>query len=1138
MFQICQVNISGLSKHSHIALDKYSHQLGNDVLVIQETLVKPKDDSSQNPKFTNLDSFYLKNDRGVSTHIKSTLLPQRITQLEDNFTDAIWTCFTFNSTLTLIGNVYSNPNMPSNNIHATLNNIANGLEYAKKYKIKNVIILGDFNCRHRKWSDLVSNKNGEILDKYMSDNTLSCLSPNAYTFSQSNGGSVIDLAFVSADVSKIYHSSSVDQNIELFSGAPQKGHFPAVHQFKTTNIQPKKGDTTLIYKDLKNTDWSKWTSVLNSKLHQANLLNSTDARCLWENMRKLITDTNDEVMPVKKITEHSKPFWNSKLTDLSHIVRRAKDAMSKRSTPSNINRYKEAKYNFSSELIKAKNCWIKSELEHLNVVDSKIFWAKYKKSIVGDSREGLGNLEEGGVIHTDTGEKENILFNTFFTGSHMDNASFDSAFEDKINKLYSDVISEGQESSSKITLNSEISSTTIDDDPLNDDISLEEIYAAIKHQKSTVRSFDSDNIHPIMLKHLPTIAISILCKMFNLVLSEYHWVWDVSHVVFIRKDGKPNYLKAVAYRPISISSYIGKIMERIIERRIRVHCKLEDILDDEQEGFRSSRNTTRYLYKLVANLKESQRKNFTSFLLCIDFEKAFDSVWLKGLIVKLYNWNIRGKILLLINSFLQNRKVKLIVNKTLGAARTCGRFGLPQGSVLSPLLFIMFISDMFDLHNSGINISTLCKEHSTVYKYADDGSVLIMHKDPKICNILAQELCDHISHWCFLWKLIVNCDQNKTECLVIKPKKRNNFNWTDLVELKISGKTVRFEKSTKILGLNIDDKLEFDLHAGKTLSRCWFTWHKITRYTNRHFGLNISSMVILFKSVVLTKLLYASPVWLDKNNIGRFKDFYARVCLKISGATHYAPQGITLLAVGVEPLSLLYKVICIKFVLKALSSDDNMKGLIYQIEGSRSHPFYNHILLTKNYLSMKSEFIVNQRQYYQHCSLLMLYQSQVFYNKSDIMKLKLRYWNDYFSSEADLKSRKLMNAEMLDDNQCYIYSNDNTLVESTLLHKTLFPRYSKRSTDTKVMSLLHGHDLSFRSFKYAIGKISNPNCEICVEEKDDNIHQLLLCPRFNCHYRNLLKGLSTAPSIAQGILSQHNLTHLEGLRKMAQIIFH
>ena len=149
--------------------------------------------------------------------------------------------------------------------------------------------------------------------------------------------------------------------------------------------------------------------------------------------------------------------------------------------------------------------------------------------------------------------------------------------------------------------------------------------------------------------------------------------------------------------------YVRKLFERIIERGIRHNCELDDILNDEQDGFRCVRNTTRYLYKLKAFRREAQKKKFTAFLLCIDFEKAFVSIWLKELVVKLLQWKIQGNVLMLINSFLFNRTVQLMVNSNLGSIRKCNGYGVPQGPVLSPLIFIMFISGMLHIKNSPLN---------------------------------------------------------------------------------------------------------------------------------------------------------------------------------------------------------------------------------------------------------------------------------------------------------------------------------------------------------------------------------------------------------------------------------------------------
>ena len=1118
MLQICQINISGLSKRSCIALEKYNHSLGNDILAIQETLVDPHEVKKLPPTLANMTSFYCKNDRGVSLSVKSHLLPQRISELEDKIADAVWATFNIDSRVILIGNFYVNPNSPSNNSKAAFANINNALLYARKFNLKDVMILGDFNSRHEKWADSTTNKQGKLLDDFMTINNLIGLSPNTFTFRSLNGGSVIDLAFASATISKQYHSSSVDEEVELFSGAPIRGHLPVIHQFDVFYSKNHQKEVPSTYKDLKNTDWSHWQTELSLLLSNIDMSKQSEPEILWKIIKDAITETNERVMPTKVISRHSKPFWSKELSNLSLINRKAKAKMSSKSSPSNIANYEDTKTKFSEELIRSKNCWIREKLENLNVSESKIFWKNYKRSIVGESRESLGNLVETNVIYTSVKDKENILFNTFFTGAHLSKTSFDTSFEEDIDKNLK-LFTQREPKRSPV-----LSNTC--EDRLNEEISLNEVYEAIENQKCSVKSFDNDNFHPYMLKNLPPTAVECLCRLFNMSLASKIWLWNISNVAFIKKAGKSSYLKAGSYRPISISSYFGKLFEKVIDSRLRSHCDIERSLDDEQEGFRCCRNTTRYLYKMIANLKEAQKKKFTAFLLCLDFEKAFDSVWHKGLIFKLYKLNIRGQLLQLIKSFLSSRKVKLVINGTSCSARLCGEYGVPQGSVLSPLLFILYISDMFDLSKS--NVSALCKEHCRFFKYADDGSIIIIHQDPLFCNQLAQEICKHISLWCYQWRLIVNCDKDKTECLVIRPPNHDKLS-VQLKQLEINGNRVNFAQSTTVLGLVVDDSLSFRSHAAKILQRCWFSWYKITRNSNRNYGLNISSLVILFKSVVLAKLLYAAPVWLNNENQKKFKKFYSKVCLRISGSTHYSPQAITLLAMGLEPLKILYHLICTKFILKALTSDDNMKGLIYQIEGSRGHPFYPHIIMARDYISTKCDIQQGSRRQYSSSSIIDLDSSKLIYKNSDIEVYKQKLWNDFLTSDADPKSLIIMNPESNKD-------NDSTPIQSLMHHKVLFPRSSKRSTDTKVLSLLHGHDLAFRSFKHSTGLVSNPSCYICPGEKDNNKHQLLECPRFSCEYRKALLFLSESTYLAQGVLSQTNSTILQAFRNMAQIV--
>ena len=111
------------------------------------------------------------------------------------------------------------------------------------------------------------------------------------------------------------------------------------------------------------------------------------------------------------------------------------------------------------------------------------------------------------------------------------------------------------------------------------------------------------------------------------------------------------------------------------------------LLDPDQEGFTPSKNTGRYLNRLHLSIKADKKQGKTSICLFVDLEKAFDSTWKEGLIVKLAKDGVRGNFLKLIMSFLNQRTVQLKVNGVIGPIRQCSDVGLPQGSALSPILF-------------------------------------------------------------------------------------------------------------------------------------------------------------------------------------------------------------------------------------------------------------------------------------------------------------------------------------------------------------------------------------------------------------------------------------------------------------------
>ena len=179
-------------------------------------------------------------------------------------------------------------------------------------------------------------------------------------------------------------------------------------------------------------------------------------------------------------------------------------------------------------------------------------------------------------------------------------------------------------------------------------------------------------------------------------------------------------------------------------------------------------------------------------ILFLDFKKAFDSVYIPLLIIKLRKLNVDGKMLGIINSFLVFRLTSLKVNEYSGPYRRCGLYGLPQGSVLSPFLFILYISDILEGLPNDKTANINC------YKFADDGSIVAFHEDPVECSALMQDICDHLGLWCHDNLLVLNCDKNKTEAMVLETNCEHSFSPP---QLQIDGKKIHFVEHTKVLGI-------------------------------------------------------------------------------------------------------------------------------------------------------------------------------------------------------------------------------------------------------------------------------------------------------------------------------------------------
>ena len=319
------------------------------------------------------------------------------------------------------------------------------------------------------------------------------------------------------------------------------------------------------------------------------------------------------------------------------------------------------------------------------------FWKECNKIFNPKTQNSIESLLKNDVLITEKERIEGILFSTFFEGLHLKEAesSFDDEFHSEVNEMYNKIKSNDFEHSMsgnpEIYIPDNIEPVQRDGIyPLNQNITIWEIENAIKTSKSAGKSFDNTGIHPTMLSKLGKSAVMCLHRIFNSCLLRGEWIWNKANVIFLKKEGKGSYNQPGAYRPISISSYVGKLLEKILAKRLDNFLFGAGYTDPCQEGFTRKRNTVRYLNRLHLSIKGDIDKKLTVLCLFVDMEKAFDSVWKKGLIYKLYKYGVTGPYLRILNDFLMNRFVTLTVNGFVGPLRRCLAFGLPQGSGLSP----------------------------------------------------------------------------------------------------------------------------------------------------------------------------------------------------------------------------------------------------------------------------------------------------------------------------------------------------------------------------------------------------------------------------------------------------------------------
>ena len=675
------------------------------------------------------------------------------------------------------------------------------------------IIVGDFNAHHPLWSLPLKlpNTAGRAIAQILQVHNNICLAtqPGFITYSHPTTGlpSVLDLCFSTAD---LISDVSISRGPCLGSD-----HYPILVQLnRSVNTTPIKFRKR--YK-LGNVNWNLWQSGL-TEISWNDKLSIDDANLHFIQQVKSSEYLLSESSGIYKPKYH-KPWWTSQCGQLVAERRRARRIFCKHPTAENLQLLRIAENNAKKAITEAKKQSWQTYASTLNSsTPISQIWNKIK-SLRNTYKPTKIVLEHKGNLSTDSHECAELF------ADH-----FQSKFESK----------ERNETHNNMVLL--VQSAILSDQPhaYNENFTVQELNQALQALKNT--SPGHDRVENLFLKHLPPSYIIYLLSLYNFSfqIETLPLSWKQALLTPILKPGK-DALNVTSYRPISMLSCIGKVMERLVNNRLDWILERSLLLNHSQSGFRKKRSTYDQLTCLENEIRLALQRKLHCLVIFLDLEGAFDAVDHTSVLYKLNKLGIEGRMLGWLNSFLMDRSFCV----TLGGIESVShpiRAGVPQGSILSPLLFNVLLHDI--PHDPSISISL----------FADDIAIYATGDDIAALASLLQNYLDQIQDWMKRWYQKINASKSKSMY----------FSYSTITPppLYIQNIPLDYVSQYKFLGLYFDSpKLTWSHHLNYIKQRTSTDIALLKSISHNQWGGDRSTLLMFYTSVIRSKLDYASYLY-------------------------------------------------------------------------------------------------------------------------------------------------------------------------------------------------------------------------------------------------------------------------------------
>ena len=666
------------------------------------------------------------------------------------------------------------------------------------HRNSNTVITGDLNCKHVAWGSNSTDPQGIELLNTLHDQNWNFLNDGSKTRSDPRSGKeeVLDLVMCSNSLLKYKPEFCVDEDIG-------SDHYPILTTFVFDHHQPK---NPIFYRKVSQIDEARFKGIIDAKIKTLPETYSTarDLDSTATMLPVIVKEAFESSCPLKRASTNRRPVTKEIMAQIKEKrkIWRQKSAAIKRGDMLEAQKLQRDMNVIGAQIKKDQKLEEKQRHNRMcRDLAAEDDPRKYFRSITTLTGHGekpkptrtkkikdeLGNIASSSQERVD-------LFSNRLERVHQtpEFVGFDDGWKVSVERY----IEQNNASFTTDPIGKYLEPEEGDTSPLVRKPSVEEILQHLKRCK-TNSAPGFDGIGYNLLKKAPESFWVFISKFFGecLRIGYFPKEWKHAKTIMIPKPGKDSSL-AKNYRPISLLSCIGKIFERLLAGRLSHYLESNGYFNKNQSGYRRGKMSSDHLLRLVEESHQSFREREVTATLFLDAEAAFDKCWHDGIRHKLREqYKLPSRLIRTLSSFLTDRTLQ-VVEMGLSSRVINLRAGTPQGSCLSPLIYIIAVNDL----PTG--------EHRDVskFQFADDIAARASGQTGLSAVRKLQRAVDDIEAWCRKWRMMLNGDKSK---LVIISRKELE---DEHLCILLFNDVVRPISEAKFLGLEIDQSLSFKGH--------------------------------------------------------------------------------------------------------------------------------------------------------------------------------------------------------------------------------------------------------------------------------------------------------------------------------------